>query len=85
LRQRGRQSLRDQLLLPEDLSLDRGDLSRSTVAVVGGGLAGLCAAGYPSQWGVKVTVFESADRVGGRVRTVDAFILGRVGRGRRRV
>jgi monoamine oxidase len=72
------QSLHDQLLLPEDLLLDRCDLSRSTVAVVGGGLAGLCAAWYLQQCGVQVTVFEAADRAGGRVRTDDAFIPGRV-------
>jgi flavin-dependent amine oxidoreductase len=78
MREPALQSLHDQLLLPEDLLLDGCDLSRSTVAVVGGGLAGLCTAWHLQQCGAQVTVFEAADRAGGRVRTDDAFIPGRV-------
>ncbi len=45
------------------------------VAVVGGGLAGLTAAIYLQRNGADVTVYESSDRVGGRVTTdlIDGF------------
>jgi protoporphyrinogen/coproporphyrinogen III oxidase len=43
---------------------------RGTVAVVGAGLAGLTAAFRLQQQGFDVTVFESRDRVGGRVWTI---------------
>jgi phytoene dehydrogenase-like protein len=51
----------------------------SPVAVVGAGLAGLSCAHALHQAGVPVTVFEEADRVGGRVATdrVDGFLLDR--------
>jgi phytoene dehydrogenase-like protein len=41
------------------------------VVVVGGGLAGLVAARRCAAGGADVTLFESGDRVGGRVRTVE--------------
>ena len=49
------------------------------VAVVGGGLAGLRCADLLVRQGFEVTVFESSDRVGGRVRTdeLDGFMLDR--------
>lgn len=48
-----------------------------TAAVVGAGLSGLTAAHRLQQGGFQVTVFESGDRPGGRVRTdeVDGFLL----------
>lgn len=49
------------------------------VAVVGAGLAGLCAALHLTEAGRSVRVFEASDGVGGRVRTdvVDGFRLDR--------
>jgi len=51
----------------------------TTVAVVGGGLAGLTAARRLAEDGADVTLFERRDAVGGRVRTeqVDGFALDR--------
>ncbi|MFB6119513.1 MAG: NAD(P)/FAD-dependent oxidoreductase [Halobacteriaceae archaeon] len=51
----------------------------STVAVAGGGLAGLTAARRLADAGANVTVFERRETVGGRVRTdrVDGFTLDR--------
>ncbi|MFM9033278.1 MAG: FAD-dependent oxidoreductase, partial [Mycobacterium sp.] len=50
-----------------------------TVVVVGAGLSGLAAARYLTRGGIAVTVLESADAVGGRVRTdvVDGYRLDR--------
>jgi protoporphyrinogen oxidase len=42
----------------------------STAAVVGGGMAGMAAAYELKQAGFQVTVFETRDRVGGRIWTV---------------
>ncbi|HSP36723.1 MAG TPA: NAD(P)/FAD-dependent oxidoreductase [Frankiaceae bacterium] len=49
------------------------------VAVVGAGLAGLCAALHLTRHGRSVRIFEASDGVGGRVRTdiVDGFRLDR--------
>ena len=49
------------------------------VAVVGAGLAGLCAALHLTATGHSVQVFEASDDVGGRVRTdvVDGYRLDR--------
>ncbi len=49
-----------------------------TVAVVGGGLAGLTAAWYLTQFGVTVTLFEASDRVGGRVSSDYTFVKDKV-------
>ena len=47
---------------------------RRHVVVVGAGLAGLACAQRLEQFGLRVTVFEARDRVGGRVLTLrDAF------------
>lgn len=43
----------------------------SSVAVIGGGVAGLVAARVLGQAGANVTVFEAGPRCGGQVRTVD--------------
>src|SRR5919112_4264859 len=49
------------------------------VIIVGAGLAGLTCAKVLSERGAQVTVFESSDGVGGRVRTdeSDGFLLDR--------
>ena len=49
-----------------------------SVAVVGGGLAGLLAARTLCQQGVTVTVFEGREQVGGRVLSDRSFSRGRI-------
>lgn len=44
-------------------------MNSAPVVVIGGGLAGLCAARQLSIHGIEVLVLEANDRVGGRVRT----------------
>ena len=53
--------------------------SMASTAVVGGGIAGLRCALALARAGEKVTIFESSDGVGGRVRsdTIDGFTLDR--------
>ncbi|MEM1119025.1 MAG: NAD(P)/FAD-dependent oxidoreductase [Bacteroidota bacterium] len=48
-----------------------------TAIIIGGGLAGLCAARQLHQQGVDFLLLEAADRVGGRIKTdvVDGFRL----------
>jgi monoamine oxidase len=51
-------------------SLERGKKATiPKVGIVGGGFAGLAAAYYLAQYGVKPVIFEARDRVGGRVLT----------------
>src|SRR2546427_9747110 len=51
------------------------DPGRPHVVVVGGGITGLCAAHRlirsANGWPIDVTLFESSDRLGGRLPTVD--------------
>merc|ERR1739848_263296 len=56
-----------------------GSASSQHVAVVGAGVAGLCCAERLCRSGVKVTVFEQAAEVGGRVvtDTLDGFLRDR--------
>ena len=51
------------------------NVTAMAVVVVGAGLAGLAAARHLTRHGVKVTILEASDGVGGRVRTdvVDGF------------
>ena len=76
-----RAQLLDARLLPSTLSGDALAASdvipNLMVGVVGAGFAGLMAAWYLQQCGVQVAVFESADRIGGRVRTDRDFIAGK--------
>lgn len=54
-------------------------MSQAEVLIVGGGLAGLCCARRLHQEGIRFTLLDAADAVGGRVRTdvVDGFRLDR--------
>lgn len=50
---------------------------KPTIAIIGGGIAGLTASYYLSSMGIEHTVYEASGRVGGRVLTVeDAVIKG---------
>lgn len=53
-------------------------LSDTTVAIVGGGLAGLSAAWSLSPLKVMITIFEAHDEVGGRVRSDTTFTKDRI-------
>ena len=47
-------------------------MTRTGVAIIGGGLAGLCAARLLHREGVDFQLVEARDRLGGRILTVDA-------------
>lgn len=47
-------------------------MTETDIAIVGGGLAGLCAARLLSAAGVAFTLVEARDRFGGRILTADA-------------
>lgn len=53
--------------------------SHGEVLIVGGGMAGLCAARVLNLAGISTTIFEASDDIGGRVRTdkFDGFLLDR--------
>lgn len=55
---------------PLALKINAGINPSSTVALVGGGIANIIAAYELSRIGVKVTLFEASDRLGGRLYTV---------------
>ena len=44
---------------------------RRRVVVVGGGITGLATARFLGQAGVAVTLLEAADRLGGKIRTLE--------------
>lgn len=46
-------------------------MPKQTAAVIGGGVTGLVAGRALTRMGLRVTVFEAADRLGGQVQTVD--------------
>jgi phytoene dehydrogenase-like protein len=54
-------------------------MQQTKVAIVGGGLAGLCCARQLAASGIACRIFEASDRVGGRVATdrQDGFLLDR--------
>ncbi|MCE9590587.1 MAG: FAD-dependent oxidoreductase [Planctomycetes bacterium] len=54
-------------------------MAKTDVAIIGGGLAGLCCAIQLKRAGVPFMLIEADDRLGGRVRTdeVDGFLLDR--------
>jgi monoamine oxidase len=62
---------RDSLREESDTDHEREKLADTTVVVVGGGVAGLNAAGLLSAAGVSVELLEARGRLGGRVLTVD--------------
>lgn len=51
---------------------EMGKMTRTTVAIIGAGLAGLVAARLLHRDGVDFHLFEARDRAGGRILTVDA-------------
>jgi monoamine oxidase len=57
---------------------DPGCLVRTRVAVVGAGFAGLMAAWSLASGGMRVTLYEAAGRIGGRVRTDRTIAPGKV-------
>src|SRR5687768_9641675 len=61
-----------------DEGLFAGMAAPAHVAVVGAGFAGLSAAHWLARWGFRVTVFEAADRVSGRVHTLNQWVNGRL-------
>jgi monoamine oxidase len=69
--------LEDLLAEPETDNCDQR-LKGTSVAVVGGGLAGLMAARELARRGIKVTLFEARDQLGGRVRSNTTFSNGRI-------
>jgi monoamine oxidase len=54
---------------------------RRKIAVIGAGLAGLCAAYELNGLGYDVTVYEARGRVGGRIHTLDGFVEGKIAEG----
>ena len=75
-----REQLRNRGLTP-DWFAQRTDLCLPPglhVAVIGAGFSGLAAAWYLNECGVKTTLYEASDRIGGRVRTDRAFIPGKI-------
>jgi monoamine oxidase len=76
--QRGLAALEARIPDVPDEGLFQGAQAPMHVAVVGAGFAGLSAASWLSHWGFQVSVFESADRVGGRVHTLNQWVNGRI-------
>lgn len=54
---------------PTMLNANKPKMQNPEVLIVGGGIAGLCCARHLHQSGVPSRILESADEVGGRVRT----------------
>jgi len=64
--------------IEEDISNLRCKKTNSKVAIIGAGFAGLYSGWLLTQLGVKVTVYEAMDRVGGRVHSLYNFSEGRI-------
>ncbi len=64
-----------------DSPLTRGDTGGLSVAIIGGGYAGMAAAVALAERGIPVTVFESAPQLGGRARGLPLSHRGRDGEG----
>jgi monoamine oxidase len=67
------------LSLPRACQVKLNEMKKKpSVAVVGGGFAGLMAARWLGQQGIEVTVFEARPQVGGRVLSNRTFSNGRI-------
>jgi monoamine oxidase len=66
------------LSLPRACQEKLKNTKKPSVAVVGGGLAGLMAARWLGQQGIEVTVFEARSQWGGRVLSNKSFSNGRI-------
>ena len=64
--------------IEEDISNLRCKKNNAKVAIIGAGFAGLYSGWLLTRLGVKVTVYEAIDRVGGRVHSLYNFSEGRV-------
>src|SRR5689334_12629044 len=66
----------EEILMPAQIKAfqektQMGNSTRTDVAIIGGGLAGLTTAAYLSRAGHSVTLFEKASKLGGRAITTE--------------
>ncbi|AEE14105.1 Glutamate synthase (NADPH) [Thermodesulfobium narugense DSM 14796] len=60
---------------PTPQKIELKDLSDKRVAIVGSGPSGLSAAYYLAKKGYRVTIFESSDKLGGKLRLIPGYLL----------